>query len=525
MAVEICILSGVRQGEQFVLDAKEFKAGPHPNHEVFFDARHDKGISGRSAWFRLQEDGWSVRAAGGEILLNQDAVDGWTRIRSGDVVRMSEAGPDFSFRIVAAAAAAPAKQSPDVGIVSIALTESNVPRDVDAAPAVAPARPRQVMVADGGGETPGLPSVTLAEPQFSSSPRPVTAATLPAMTNRRHVMWIVAGVGVAILCLIALKSLSTPPTVVVTINSPNSPEPTGDPRASSTDAKPTAARETTAKADFESKSSANRRASNDKTVPNERSVADFDAELGEAVYLVQVEKSGHCWPYATCTAIDQDTLLTSAREAMQLAAWQSSGDFKVWVTRQADGFKEEVRDVHVNAVFESLAQKPNDWIYFDVGLLTVPNKLPKAAPLASAEDLADIEEGMPVVCFGYTHEGEKTTRFDHFEARPSHGKIYVITASETLPGRPRLLHLRAEIPKFAYGSPVVNERGRILGVYGETAVSPSGENAAGQSEIKNMHYVALVNPEMVERWLHDHDVSAWPPAASPSSVQTMQDNP
>jgi hypothetical protein len=518
MAVEIHILSGVRQGEQLVLDAREFRVGSDPKHEVFFDARHDKDIRGRSAWFCLQEDGWRIRATGGKVLVNQQTVEGWTRVRSGDVVRMSESGPDFSFRIVAKAAASPARRAEDDGMLSIAAAEPAAPRDAETAAPVASARPRQA------------PSVfEVPEPAVSLAAAPVSvqfpSSNPPAITDRRRAGWIVGGLAIGILSLFALKSFFTSPTIVVTVTSPNQAESSGEPRAAGVDLKQPAVRETAEASGSESKLSASEPRNEQKTADRERQSADVASQLEKSVFLLQVEKSGHCWPFATCTAIGDDTLLTSGREALQLATWQARDGFKIWVT-QGDEFKEEVRDIRINAAFESLAQKPNDWIYFDVGLVTVQVKLPKVASLASPEECAGLEEGTPVTCLGFAHEGEKTTRFDHFEPRPARGKVYVITVSAELPGRPRLLHVRADIPKFAYGSPVVNEEGRVLGVYGEAAVLPSGANAAaGKPEIKNMHYVALVNAEMVERWLRDRDASTWPPAASPPSVETMQGNP
>ena len=66
MAVEILILSGARQGERLVLDRREFRVGSEPNCEVRFDVERDSAVKGRSAWFRLQEDGWQLRSTGGQ---------------------------------------------------------------------------------------------------------------------------------------------------------------------------------------------------------------------------------------------------------------------------------------------------------------------------------------------------------------------------------------------------------------------------------------------------------------------------
>jgi len=51
-------------------------------------------------------------------------------------------------------------------------------------------------------------------------------------------------------------------------------------------------------------------------------------QLRDAVFLVEVEKAGRFWPFATCVAVGKDTLLTSAREAVQLASGTRKRDSK-----------------------------------------------------------------------------------------------------------------------------------------------------------------------------------------------------
>jgi hypothetical protein len=104
MAVEIQILSGARQGERLVLEGRELRVGSDRNCEVFFDAARDPAVQGRSAVLHLRDDGWYLHSTGGQVWVNQQPVARSTRLRSGDIVRMSESGPDFSFGIPAAAA-------------------------------------------------------------------------------------------------------------------------------------------------------------------------------------------------------------------------------------------------------------------------------------------------------------------------------------------------------------------------------------------------------------------------------------
>ena len=107
MPIEIFILSGARRGQRLTLDAPQFRAGADPGCEVRFDAELDPAAHGRAALFQLHGDGWYVQGTGdGEILLNHDPVRQLAQLRSGDIVRLSESGPDFSFTIVARTGAA-----------------------------------------------------------------------------------------------------------------------------------------------------------------------------------------------------------------------------------------------------------------------------------------------------------------------------------------------------------------------------------------------------------------------------------
>ena len=134
MSAEIFILSGARAGEQILVAATEFRVGGERNCEVFFDPQRDLCARGQSARFRLFDDGWYVTSEGtGELLLNQQVVSGRTRIRSGDVLRMTSEGPDFCFNIVSRTAAA-------VGIAPLRLPAANVARvGLPVSPASAPA--------------------------------------------------------------------------------------------------------------------------------------------------------------------------------------------------------------------------------------------------------------------------------------------------------------------------------------------------------------------------------------------------
>ena len=91
------------------------------------------------------------------------------------------------------------------------------------------------------------------------------------------------------------------------------------------------------------------------------------------------------------------------------------------------------------------------------------------------------------------------------------GRIFIITAERSLPGQPSVLHVKGDIPKFVYGSPVANEQGKIVGLYGEAA-SPPGDAKAAASPLK-LHYATVVNPEVIDLWLKKGDKKIWISAA------------
>ena len=109
MAVEIHILSGARRGAKVVVDATEFRVGTQAHCAVVFDPVRDAAAADREIVFCRCDDGWYVKNEGADgPIVNRSPLHGRQRLRSGDVVRMSDHGPDFSFRIIAAGAIAAA---------------------------------------------------------------------------------------------------------------------------------------------------------------------------------------------------------------------------------------------------------------------------------------------------------------------------------------------------------------------------------------------------------------------------------
>ena len=122
MAVEIHILSGSQQGRCFRFDGDRILIGDVAVADVRFDPDRESRARGKNAVITLDdEEGWRISNVGAGVwLLNQTPVEASQthRLRSEDLVRVSEAGPDFCFRIVAGprGSAIPAMVSPGSGV-------------------------------------------------------------------------------------------------------------------------------------------------------------------------------------------------------------------------------------------------------------------------------------------------------------------------------------------------------------------------------------------------------------------------
>jgi hypothetical protein len=463
------------------LDGKQFRVGTEPDCEVFFDPQHDPSAKDRAALLRLEDDGWHIRSSGsGELMVNQQTVMGPKSLRSGDVVRLSASGPDFCFRLMPPGAEMPK------GLLDFpaALGGPPVP--------VVPRPEAKSLEAIGASPTPAV----------ASSPAPIVP-TAPIRWSKGVL------VGLAV-CLVAVVLWRTFPPHVnhfgdkgeggngdVGNNEPE-PKPLKPEKPEPFVAKPS------------------------PFVKSTPTAENLLVQLRDAVFLVEVEKAGRYWPFATCVAVGKETLLTSAREAMQLAAWRENEGFKVWVINSTLGIKKEVHEIRLHGVFATLAEKPNDWIYFNLALLTVDGDLLKVAPLASNEELKELKEETVVSCLGFTHEGEKTSAARQFEPQLFQGRIFMMTAQKDLPGQPRLLHIEAKIPQNFYGSPILSEKGRVVGVYGSAAL-PAGQDASPvDAAMKDIHFASLVAPEAILLWTEKRDEKMW---VSPTVLKALLQPP
>jgi hypothetical protein len=479
MAIEILILSGARRHERLVLEGDEFRAGADPACEVFFDPARDPAARGCGALLRREDDGWRVSPGGsGDLRVNQQAVRGSVRLRSGDVIGLSDSGPDFCFRLVAGG-------KEPLSAAAVAGTTTPPARSLPSATLVAAPAGRQDVA--GGQTRQPLPS--------------------PSPSTRPWTGWTLGAIAAAVLLVILWRAFQPPIVVIVPGGKPADDMKADKPGDTAKADKPTDARK-----------KAGQEQGDDKSGKGGVSPPPPAAELPrDAVFLVEVEKAGRFWPFATCVAVAKDTLLTSAREAMQMAAWRQKDGFKLWAFSPALGLRTEIREIRVHGVFATLAEKPSDWIYFNLALLSVDGELPKIAALASPEELEEVKEDAQVRCLSFPHEGEKTAADYPFQLQMVGGRILMTTVANHLPGRPRLLHVKAEIPPNAYGSPIFNEKGSLVGVYGAPADAADAEAPNAKSARTHIQLASIVIPEIIRRWTGNRDGKLWIIPPSPTS--------
>lgn len=280
----------------------------------------------------LDNEDWRISATGaGEVIVNQQAITGTKTLRSGDVVRLSPTGPDFSFRLLADKSKTTKEPStPEATAQSIVA----MPPEADSPNTVAT---REAVVE---------PKSTLTDVQ----------ATTPF---QRIKWWGIAGLATCFMAVVLWRLVQTPPAPQIHIQIDKSAlDVSKETDHVNTDPMPSIAEDSSQKTRSATKST--------PTLTEQ-----LLSQLHKTLYLLEVEKSGRFWPYATCTAIGDDSLLTSGREALQLAAWRENEGYKIWAVNFVTGTRKEIREIRFHGVFTTIADKPNDWIYVNLALLTV----------------------------------------------------------------------------------------------------------------------------------------------------------
>ncbi len=104
MSIELLILSGSRQRESLRFTQPSLTIGGDETCDVAFPPKKDPHAKGQWAKLELDENGWWIHNLGdGPWYINRRIlpVEGSAMLRSGDVLRLSDAGPDLRFTLLA----------------------------------------------------------------------------------------------------------------------------------------------------------------------------------------------------------------------------------------------------------------------------------------------------------------------------------------------------------------------------------------------------------------------------------------
>jgi len=103
MVVELLILSGSRLGERLKFAQDVISIGGGKHWDVCFDVKHDPGAKAKRARILADQFGGRIHNDGAGVwIVNQDLLPaaGACPLRAGDIVRLSEFGPDVRFMIL-----------------------------------------------------------------------------------------------------------------------------------------------------------------------------------------------------------------------------------------------------------------------------------------------------------------------------------------------------------------------------------------------------------------------------------------
>lgn len=194
-------------------------------------------------------------------------------------------------------------------------------------------------------------------------------------------------------------------------------------------------------------------------------------KLDRSAFLLAIEdpEKNRTWPAATAWAIGENRLLTCGQLVTGLAEAQQRG-WTLWAMNEATGAKIEVASLQVHVLFNDASDDPQRQIFFDLGLVHVPDKLSSWIPLASGEDLTKLEPGLPLGCVAVEYDEGPLFRFQSIAAQLIQAKVLDVTPLEPPPA-PSLLVFTADLSTKPYGAALVNKRGQLCAIFAESAES------------------------------------------------------
>jgi hypothetical protein len=462
MPVEIAILSGARQGERWATDAGRIVVGDADACDIHFDGDSDPGAAGKQGLLLQRDDGWRFENQGSEsCLVNQSPVPpgGDCRLRSGDVIRMSDDGPDLRFTIITAREYA-------TRIAGQAPSHPKPP------PASSPSLPRPAQSA----ELPG--SASAAD---SRVPR-LTGIAVAVLL----LVGLVLGLGVWPGGKSAQDAVSEPPSI--------KPETRGE--IADTGNK-VAAEDETAVVDDPGEAGDDSATLAEATAPQIAEPVDQDparqkldtpsaaepsgtvdageiqAQAADAIVYLMVEISEQKFPVCCGWAVAPNVVVSTAGTIAVLAEMQEKGQavFAAYGDRNPSFIA--VDDLIVHPLFDKeQADTPLSRAH-NLGVATLKASLPKHCSLESASALQKPPTGMPLAIVAYAlTTAPELTAFNVLDPPRLRSLGVRIVGLESLPGATSdlpLLRLEADAPGGMEGAPVFTAAGKVIGVLGGSA--------------------------------------------------------
>lgn len=236
-------------------------------------------------------------------------------------------------------------------------------------------------------------------------------------------------------------------------------------------------------------------------------------EAGLAAYrLVIADDPGtkKTFPLFGAVVVGKHTLLTRATSAMRLAEFME----KKWplaVLKPPRGTRQAIREIRVHTAFQQADAV--EQLFFDEALLYTDEPLDDLAELAGAEEL-NLELGQPLTCIALNPGREPLNRFQ--ELNPASHPATVLNLAN-LPGEtagPRLVLLHGDLDDKYFGSPIFNDRGRLVAMYLEIA----------PESMPGIHYAKLIDRVWIQPGLDTPDKS-WVKITTVPPKQSSQEEP
>jgi hypothetical protein len=434
MPVEFHILTGSLQGAVVRSDSDRVVINDDAS-PIQLRFPEDPCAASRKVCVSLDAGGWKIENTGvGYVFLNQSPVSSGksARVRAGDVIRLSEEGPDIEFEIVSkVGTTAPALPSPSV----IPPEPSNSAHDTNDAP--------KQLFSSGHlalGSMLAVACVAIISIIYVSRAATQVPIVQPMVTP---------------VTVEKAPSPSPPMAVAQVPASETAPATTSDsPRTEASPVKPAPVE------------TASRQTSRPLSIDEVR-----NAVSGATVWL-GAELRGRKYPLCTGWAIRRNFVVSTAREISELKKYHDQGA-KVFVfcATETDPFF-GVQRLELHSSY--LPDEPGDprSLAYNVGVVQLSRELPDACQMATAADLRrDGTEvvGMEIVVLGYgiPYSPEYYRSYDSLNAPKLLAKQGTIRTTEVTSGaQDDLPNLVLSVDWFdgADGSPIVDRGGKVVGI-------------------------------------------------------------